>query len=85
MIKTVKVKARAGLRLPLPLRIKAAPGATNLVVTDAEAVELPRVAFVVRRLRQGDLVEVKAGNMSAASEPATAPIVVAEIKGDGEQ
>ncbi|MDP2786607.1 MAG: DUF2635 domain-containing protein [Pseudomonadota bacterium] len=49
------------------LRVKAAPGLKvpmedkpHDYITDAEAVEVPESAYTLRRLADGDLVEVEA-------------------------
>lgn len=79
--KTVRVRARAGLRVPLPLSVRSAPGAQHLFLTDEDDVELPRMAFVLRRLRAGDLVVVDEVSHNTAAKP-QATVKTSTKKGD---
>jgi len=58
---TIKVKAKPGLTVFFPRRIKAGPGAVCYQLTADEVIEVNGdEAFVIKRLRAGDLEIVRA-------------------------
>lgn len=73
-MKTLKVIAAKGRRVPIHPRLATGVGGSLLVVGDDEAVELPNASGVRRRIRAGDLVEVK-----PAPHPVT-PVARATVK-----
>ena len=70
----IRVIAAKGRRVPIHRSVGTGTGGALLIVGDDQAVTLPDVGYVRRRLRAGDLVEVKPA--PAIPTPAPAPAVV---------
>ena len=66
-MKTVRVIAAPGRKVPIHPSIATAPGGQLLIVEDGHAVELPDSSYVRRRMRAGDLVLAPAENADAAT------------------
>jgi len=72
-MKTIRVIAAKGRRVPIHHSVASAPGGAMLTIGDAESVELPLMSYVRRRINAGDLIEVKA-------QPAPKPVTPAPPK-----
>jgi hypothetical protein len=70
----MKVIAAKGRVVPISTRVATGPGGKMIFVGDANAVELPDVSFVRRRINAGDLVEVAIATTSAPPAVAPAPV-----------
>lgn len=72
MKKTIEVIAAEGRKVPIHPSVATDVGGKLMIVTDDKPVVVPDVAYVRRRMRKGDLVEV-------ASVPAK-PVAGAAVK-----
>lgn len=68
----IKVIAARGRKVPIHPAVATGVGAKLLIVDDATPVDLPDVGYVRRRLRAGDLVEVKPAPSTATPAPRAA-------------
>ena len=67
MKKMIKVRAKEGLKVHFPMSVKTSPGARVFILEGDAVVEVPRDdLFVSKRMRAGDLVEVKAKKKAPA-------------------
>lgn len=68
-MKKIRVIAAEGRRVPIHGSVASGVGGRLLVVDDKTPVELPLVSYVRRRMRKGDLLEVKASPAPASKNP----------------